>query len=407
MNDLILALFANFLLETIADSLNLTRLKGALPKEFEGIYSPEKYQKSIQYQRECTYFGFIHDSVNFFTLIAFIALGGFQSVDHWARGFRAGPILTGLIFGAGLSVLKAALQLPFSIYSTFVIETKYGFNKLTPLLFLQDLVKGTLLGAVLGSGVFAALIYFFDTAGPLAWLYCWIGLSTFQILLSYLAPAIIMPLFNKFEPLPKGALRTAIESYAKTRNFRLNGIFSMDGSKRSTKSNAFFSGFGKLRKLVLFDNLIANQSTPELVAVLAHEIGHFEKKHIIKSMMLSIISSGLILYVYSLFLRSPKLFQAFGMTTPSSYAGLILLSIVSSPVMRIFSIGVQKLSRIHEFEADRFASETYGQPEALISALKKLSVDHLSHLDPHPLKVALDYSHPPVLERIEAIRRPH
>jgi STE24 endopeptidase len=213
-----------------------------------------------------------------------------------------------------------------------------------------------------------------------------------------------MPLFNKFSPLPEGELRSAIEAYARKRNFKLSGIFTMDSSKRSTKSNAFFTGFGKFRRLVFFDTLISKQTTEELIAVLAHEIGHFERKHIIKSMVLSIITTGIVFYTFALFLNNPDLFAAFKMESISVYASIVFVGFIYSPLLRFLSIFTQKLSRKHEFEADDFAVETYGRPELLISALKKLSVDNMSHLTPHPLKVILDYTHPPILERIKALQ---
>ena len=393
-----------FLTEMVADILNLGRLRFELPQEFRGLYDADQYRKSLLYQAEGSQFELIVRTVNFGVFVLFLVFGGWNWADQWARQFQMGTVGTGLVFVAWVSVLKFLFQLPFSIYSTFIIESKYGFNRTTPQTFVADSIKGLLLGAVLGAPVFAGLIYFFESAGPLAWLYAWVALTVFQIGLTYLAPALILPLFNRFEPLPEGDLKKSIEAYAAERKFRLNGIFTMDSSKRSTKSNAFFTGFGKLRKLVLFDTLISNQTSEELVAVLAHEIGHFEKKHILKSMIASIFSSGVVLYVFSLFLNRQDLFQSFGVRLPSIYAALVFLGILSGPVLRLFGVLSLWRSRVHEFEADRFARETFGKPEALISALKKLSVDHLSHLNPHPMKVVLEYSHPPILERIKALR---
>ncbi len=394
-----------FFLDTLADLLNLSRLNGELPQEFQGIYDSGKYLQSLKYQRENVYFDLVHRTVDLWVSIPFILLGGFNTVDTFSRSFGLSYIPTGLIFVGTLSFLRFFIEFPFSIYSTFVLEAKFGFNKTTLKTFFQDLIKGTLIGAILGGFIFSGIVYFFENAGPHAWLFCWIAVTLFQFILLYLAPVVILPLFNKFEPLPEGLLKQAIENYAKTQKFALNGIFTMDSSKRSTKSNAFFTGFGRFRRLVLFDTLIAKQSIEELVAVLAHEIGHFKEKHIIKSLILSILTMGVIFYTFHLFINNTQLFEAFQMTHTSVYASIVFVGFLYSPLFRILSLFTQKLSRKHEFEADAYAIHTYGNPEILISALKKLSVDNLSHLTPHPLKVALDYSHPPILERIYALRK--
>lgn len=393
-----------YLLETTADLLNLGRLQGELPAEFKGVFDPEKYSVSLRYQKEGTRFEIIRKTISVGVTVVFILLGGFNWIDQIAQSFHFGSIVTGLIFVGILSTLKFLFQLPFSIYDTFVLEEKYGFNKTTPKTYCLDLIKGTILGGILGGIVFSGIVYFFESFGPNAWFYSWIALTLFQIMLLYLAPAVIMPLFNKFSPLPEGELRSAIEAYAKKRKFQLSGIFTMDSSKRSTKSNAFFTGFGKFRRLVFFDTLITKHTTEELIAVLAHEIGHFERKHIIKAMILSILTTGIVFYTFALFLNNPELFAAFKMESISVYASIVFVGFIYSPMLRFLSIFTQRLSRKYEFEADDFAVETYGRPELLISALKKLSVDNMAHLNPHPLKVILDYTHPPILERIQALQ---
>ena len=397
-------LLSEFLLETTSDLLNLGRLDGRVPDEFSGLYDSQKYQKSISYQKQGTFFQLWSRSTQFILLSSFIFWGGFNTVDQWVRALQLNSILSGVVFAAFLSALKFFTQLPFSVYHTFYLEARFGFNKTTVRTFLSDLIKGALLGGILGGLVFSGLIYFFEYSGHEGWLYSWIALSVFQLILLYLAPAVIMPLFNRFTPLAEGELKQAIEAYARTRNFKLSGIFTMDSSKRSTKGNAFFTGFGRFRKLVFFDTLLTQQTHEELVAILAHEIGHFERKHIQKSMILSILTSGAIFYSFKFFMNHPLVFEAFQMSDVSVYASLIFSGIVYGPVLRVYSVFTQSISRKHEFEADAFAKETYGKPEVLVSALKKLSVDHLSHLNPHPLKVALDYSHPPILERIKALR---
>ncbi len=394
-----------FFLDTLADLLNLDRLNDKLPGEFREIYDAKKYAESLRYQKDRVRFEFVQRTFFVGVTIPFIVLGGFQKLDEWSRSWGGSELSTGLLFIAFLGGGQFLLQLPFSIYDTFVLEARYGFNKTTWGVFLGDLCKGLLLGSILGGLIFSGVVYFFEVAGPEAWLYSWITFTVFQIALTYLAPILIMPLFNQFKPLPNSELKQAIEDYARTRQFQLNGIFTMDSSKRSTKSNAFFTGFGRFRRLVLFDTLVEKHSIQELVAVLAHEIGHFERKHIVKSMVLSILTTGVVFYTFKLFIYNQDLFAAFRMSHLSVYASVVFVGLIYSPIFRLLSVFTQVLSRKHEFEADQFAVETYGHPEKLISALKKMSVDHLSHLTPHPLKVALDYSHPPILKRIQVLER--
>ncbi|MFZ9596609.1 MAG: M48 family metallopeptidase [Bdellovibrionia bacterium] len=405
---ILLVLILNSALTTWADVLNLKHLSLPLPEEFkagaQGEWDEAKYQASLNYQREGVIFELIRSNVHLMATLGFILLGGFRWVDEIARGFGWSSIPTGLLFLGILGVLKFFLQFPFSIYDTFVLEEKYGFNRTTWGLFLLDLIKGAILMGILGGLVFSGILYFFESLGEHAWFYCWLSVTGFQLLLTYLAPVWIMPLFNRFEPLPEGELKQAIEGYARSRNFQLSGIYRMDSSKRSTKSNAFFTGFGRFRRLVLFDTLIENHTVLELLAVIAHEVGHFERKHILKSMVLSILTSLLVFFLLGLLMNREELFLAFQMTSVSVYASLVFAGFIYAPLLRIVSIVSQVLSRKYEFEADQFAVETSFQPEALVSALKKLSRDNLSHLTPHPLKVFLDYSHPPVLARIEAIR---
>jgi len=402
---LILAiLIGDYLLDLIVDILNMRHLRTDLPEEFVGYYDGERYGKSQEYLKETTRFGFVADSIATPLTIAFILLGGFNQVDLFARGFHLGAIPTGLIFAGALLLISQLMSIPFSIYSTFVIEERYGFNKTTPKTFVLDILKTWILAAVIGGILFSGVLWFFEKAGPWAWLWCWMALTLFQICLMFVAPVVILPIFNKFIPLPEGELRTAIEDYARTQHFKLKGIFTMDGSKRSTKSNAFFTGFGRFKRIVLFDTLIEKHTVDELVSVLAHEMGHYRKKHILKSMFLSILTSGLMFFILSLFINNRELFAAFGMDHVSVYASLFFFGFLYAPIEMLLSVFGNILSRRHEYEADAFAVDTYGKPEAMISALKKLSVDALSNLTPHPLKVFLSYSHPPVLDRIRAIR---
>jgi len=401
---ILVILIGDYILGLVVDTMNVKHLKTELPEAFSGYYDGEKYRKSQEYLKENTRFDLITGSVTTPAIIAFILLGGFNQVDLWARGLAWGPIATGLVFTAILLFGSQILSLPFSIYSTFVIEGKYGFNKTTPKTFVLDILKGWLLAVVIGAPVFSAILWFFAQTGTLAWAYCWGALTVIQIFLMFMAPVVIMPIFNKFVPLEGGELKTAIEEYANKQGFKMKGVFSMDGSKRSTKSNAFFTGFGRFRRIVLFDTLIKKHTTEELVSILAHEMGHYKKKHILKSIIISILSTGLMFYILSIFMNNEALFVAFQMDHVSIYAGLLFFGFLYAPIEMILSIFGNMLSRRHEYEADAWAVRTYHRPQSMISALKKLSVDNLSNLTPHPLKVFLSYSHPPVLERIRAIQ---
>ena len=401
---ILVILIGSYILELVLDFLNVRYLKTDLPEEFEGYYDGEKYKKSQEYLRENTRFGMISDTIMTPIIIIFILVGGFNAVDRFARSFQLGSIPTGLIFAGVLILAYHVIHIPFSIYGTFIIEEKYGFNKTTVKTFILDILKTWCLVAIIGSIILSVVLWFFEKAGGGAWLYCWAATILFQIFLLFIAPVAIMPLFNKYTPLEEGELKRSIEDYARLQDFKMKGIFTMDGSKRSTKSNAFFTGFGKFRRIVLFDTLLAKHSVEELVSVLAHEMGHYKKKHILKSIIISILTAGLMFFILSLFLNNRELFAAFKMDNTSIYASLFFFGFLYTPIEMIFSIFGNVLSRKHEYEADDYSVKTYGRPEAMIVALKKLSVENLSNLTPHPLKVFLSYSHPPVLERIKAIR---
>jgi STE24 endopeptidase len=272
------------------------------------------------------------------------------------------------------------------------------------LTFILDKLKGILLRALIGIPLLAGILAFFIYAGDWAWLYAWLVVTAFTLLMQYIAPTWIMPLFNKFTPLEEGELRNEIEEYTKKVDFSLKGLFVIDGSKRSSKSNAFFTGFGKNKRVALYDTLIENHTIKELVAVLAHEIGHYKKKHIVKGMVISIVHSAVLFFLLSIFLNEQGLFDAFYMDQMTVYAGLVFFGMLYAPIEMILSIFMQMSSRKHEFEADAYAVETTGNQADMISTLKKLSKDNLSNLTPHPWYVFLNYSHPPVLQRIEAIK---
>ncbi|MDP2719888.1 MAG: M48 family metallopeptidase [Dehalococcoidia bacterium] len=398
------ALVIEFLLGTVADLLNLKALKTELPPALDGIYKPEEYRKSQLYTRATTRFEFITGTFNLLLLLVFWFSGGFNYLDGIIRAWGYHPVINGLLYTGILLFAYSLLNLPFSIYATFVIEERFGFNKTTVKTFIMDRVKGLGLGLLLGAPVLAGILLFFQYAGAFAWLYCWIAVTLFSLVMQYVAPTWIMPLFNKFTPMEDSELKESILSYARSVKFPVKNVFVMDGSKRSSKSNAFFTGFGRNKRIALFDTLVAQHTVQELVAVLAHEIGHYKKKHILQGMIIGILHTGVIFFLLSVFLGSESLFGAFYMDRQSIYAGLLFFGLLYTPLEMALSVIMQAISRKNEYQADRFAAETTRDPASMINALRKLSADNLSNLTPHPFYVFLHYSHPPLLQRIGAIR---
>ena len=405
-------IIGNYILDLIIEFLNVGAIKEELPREFEGFYDSTKYKKSQEYLKDNTYFKLIQATFITAVVLFLILSGGFNCIDKIARGFSLSIIPTGLIFSGILFFFFQIIEIPFSIYHTFVIEEKYGFNRTKPKTFVLDILKSWALSMIIGGILLSLVLWFFIKSGNLAWVFCWLGVTILEFFLIFIAPIVIMPLFNKFTPLEEGELKQAIETYAQSQDFKLSegsasggkGLFKMDGSRRSSKSNAFFTGFGKYRRIVLFDTLIKNHSVDELTSVLAHEMGHYKKKHILKMMTISILTNGLMFFILSLFINNSGMFAAFRMDNLSIYASLLFFSFLYTPINTILSLAGNILSRKHEYEADKYAVTTYKKPEAFILALKKLSVGNLSNLTPHPLKVFISYSHPPVLERIKALK---
>jgi STE24 endopeptidase len=401
---ILVTILVGYILSLITEYLNIKALSPQLPEEFKNLYDEDKYAKSQDYTQINTKFEFMTGTFNLVITLIFWFSGGFNYLDQIVRNRELHSIWAGILYIGILILLKSILSLPFSIYSTFVIEERFGLNKTTPSTFILDIGKGFLLSILIGGPLLAGILAFFEYTGQYAWIYCWIGTIIFTLFVQFIAPTWIMPLFNKFSPLEPGELRESIENYADSVNFPLKGVFVMDGSRRSTKANAFFTGFGKNKRIALFDTLIKSNSVSELVSVLAHEIGHYKKKHILKSIILSIIHMGFLFYLLSIFLNHKGLYDSFYMENMSIYAGLIFFGMLYSPIELILSIFMQIFSRRNEYQADQFAATTIDEPESLIRALKNLSVSNLSNLTPHPLYVFLNYSHPPVLERIKAIR---
>jgi len=400
----IIILAANFCLTFITETLNLKNITPEMPDEFTGYYDADKYKKSQDYLRENTKFDITSDAILLAATLLFIIAGGFNFADKIARGVSSEYYFTGLIFAGLLMLLSGIANIPFSAYHTFVIEEKFGFNKTTAKTFILDILKSWLLAAVIGGAVFTFILWVFEKAGNFAWLFCWLGTGIIEIFLMFIAPVVLMPIFNKFLPLEEGELKSAIENYAEGENFRISGVFKMDGSKRSSKSNAFFTGLGKFRRIVLFDTLIKNHTVQEIVAVLAHEVGHFKKKHILKFLLISLAASGVMFFILSLFVENRSISEAFKMDNVSVYAGIFFFMFFYAPINFALSIAINIFSRKFEYDADRYAVQSQGNSEAFITALKKLSVDNLANLNPHPLKIFLEYTHPPILDRIKAIR---
>ncbi len=402
---IIIIIISSYLLNFITSLLNIKGLDPCLPKEFESTYSAQEYEKSQNYTRATSSFSLVENSISTLLTVLFVIYGGFNYIDIWARGFGLGQIETGLLFIGGLCTLTFIANLPFNIYSTFVLEERFGFNRTSIKTFILDMIKGLLLAIILGVPLLALILWFFITTGRYGWLYCWFGVVIFSIGLQFFAPILIMPLFNKFSPLKDGPLRDGILKYTQQEHFKLNGIFTMDGSKRSSKLNAFFTGFGKFRKIVFYDTLLDKLNEPEIVAVLAHEMGHFKHQHIIKMLFASVLQTGVMFYFLSFFLDNSELAKAFSMTESSVYSSLVFFGFLYTPINLLFSILFNFISRRNEFEADRYVARSTGSPDYLINSLKKLSQANCSNLTPHPLMVFIHYSHPPVLLRIEKLHQ--
>ncbi len=388
--------------EWIADFLNLRALKKDPPPGFEDVYDRQKYARAQEYTRAKTRFGFVDSSAKLGGILVFWFWGGFGLLDRAVRTLNLSEIPTGVVYLGILFFLNELVSLPFSLYGTFVLEARFNFNKTTPRTFVLDRLKGFALTAVIGGPLLALLLWFFGRLGSTAWLWAWGAVTGFTLLLQFVAPRWILPLFNKFTPLPEGELRRAIFDYAHRVGYPLANLFVMDGSKRSAKGNAFFTGFGKNKRIALFDTLVEKHSVEELVAVLAHEIGHHKMGHVWKGFALSAVQTGGTLFVLSLTLHWSALFEAF-QVDPSLHAGFAVFGILFAPVGFILSLPLHAFSRRNEFEADRYAAETLGTGRALSSGLRKLSAESLANLTPHPFYVWLHASHPPLVERVRAL----
>lgn len=392
----------DFIFDKVLDFLNLKNLSPKLPEEAKGIYDEEKYRKSQEYYKVNHNFSMLTSTISLVGLLLMLFLNGFAYVDSFVRSYTDNTILMALMFFGILGFASDLLGLPFSLYKTFVIEEKFSFNKTTIKTFIFDKMKGYLLAAIIGGGLFSLIIWIYQSTGQYFWLFAWAVISFFTIFITMFYTTFLVPIFNKLTPLPEGELRTAIEAYCKKVGFKLNNLFVIDGSKRSAKANAYFSGLGAKKTIVLYDTLIEKHSIEELVAVLAHEVGHYKKKHTLIGAIQGIAQTGVMLFILSLFLGNPALANALGIEQSSFHIDILVFGLLYSPLSEIIGIISNILSRKHEFEADAYAKETY-DGNALGVALKKLSSDNLSNLKPHPAYVFVHYSHPPVLERLKAL----
>ncbi len=388
----------DFIFEKVLDYLNYKNMKDEIPAELEGIYDDEKYRKSQQYEKVNSRFSLLTSIFSLILILVMLFAGGFGLMDEWVRQLSGSIYIQTLLFFGSLGIAFDIISLPFQLYGTFVIEEKFGFNKTSVKTFITDKLKSWLLGAILGGGIMMFILWAWLSTGNWFWVIVFSGLSGFMIFMAMFYTRIIVPLFNKQTPLEEGELRNAIDDFAEKAGFKLDNVFVIDGSKRSTKANAYFSGLGPKKRIVLYDTLINDLEIEEIVAVLAHEVGHYKKKHVVKGMATSLLQSGFMLWLLSLAIGLPVLSQAIGAEEASFYMGIVAFGLLFSPISFITGIFSNIQSRKYEYQADNFAKD-YGLGKKLINSLIKLSVKNLSNLTPHPAYVFFHYSHPTLLQR--------
>lgn len=403
-NLLIIIIALSFIFDRIISGLNASRFNAEIPSLVSDVYEIEVYKKSQAYKKENARFSSITASFFFLITLLFLLFDGFKIIDDLIREFTSNDILISLGFFGFIILGLDLITLPFSYYKTFTIEEKFGFNKTSKATFWADKIKGWMLTITVGGTILGFISWFYSTTQDNFWLYSWGLITTFSLFMNFFYAKLIVPLFNKQNPLVDGSLKNAIEAYAQNVGFHLANIYVIDGSKRSTKANAYFSGFGSQKRITLYDTLIEDLDEDEIVAVLAHEVGHYKRKHVIFNLISSIAITGITLYILSLFISSPLLSNALGVSNPSFHIGLVAFGILYSPISEITGLLMNFISRKFEYQADNFAKSTY-KVEPLISALKKLSKNSLSNLTPHPLYVKIHYSHPTLLQRVENLNR--
>jgi len=400
---LISILLVKFMLDTLLNHLNAKHFNDTLPEEVSNVYDINEYKKSQSYKKVNHNFTIVTSSFSLIVTLCFFFFNGFSLVDNIARKFSDNIIIITLIFFGILMIGSTIINIPFSLYKTFVIEEGFGFNKMNKKTFFLDKLKGLLMSTILGGGILALITWFNEFTGVYFWLYTWGLITLFSIVVNMFYSKLIVPLFNKQTPLENGELKEVITKYTDSVGFKLNDIFVINGSKRSTKANAYFSGFGSQKRITLYDTLINDLNNDEIVAVLAHEVGHYKKKHIIFNLTASVIITGITLFILSLFINTPLFSLALGVSTPSFHMGLISFGILYSPMSELTGMFMNYMSRKFEYQADNYAKKTYaGEP--LISSLKKLSKNSLSNLTPHSLYVFIHHSHPTLTNRIKNLK---
>jgi STE24 endopeptidase len=401
---LIGVLVFGYVLERILDKLNLSHTLPVLPKELLGIFDPEEYQKSQMYKRDNIRFSFISSSIGLLVMLLLFFFGVFGWYDDLITGISTNYIVHVLIFFGTFALLSDILTTPFELYNTFVLEERYGFNRTTVRTYILDKIKGWLIGAIMGGGLLALITWIYMLTGKWFWLIA-LGLVTLvSLFLMMFYSNLIVPLFNKQTPLEEGSLRGKIEEFAAKAGFKLDNVYVMDGSKRSSKANAYFTGLGPKKRIVLFDTLIEDLEEEEIVAVLAHEVGHYKFKHTTTGLILGTMQTALMFYLFSLFVGVDSFAVALGGTEASFHLGLVAFGVLYAPISLLTGLGTNALSRHNEFQADNYAKEKY-EADSLVSSLKKLSKNNLSNLTPHPVYVFFHYSHPPLLQRIRSLKK--
>ena len=403
---IVVFLCLDFVLERVLESLNSKHMSPVLPDSLKGIYDEKEYSRFQSYKRENGRLDSWSSGVGFVVMIVFLVAGGFGWYNSWVVSLTDSVVWQTILFVVGLSVVSSVLDIPFDYYATFRIEEKYGFNKTTRRVYWLDTVKELVLSLVLGGVLLALVVWFYTWAGTYFWLYAWGAVTLFSVFMAMFYSQLIVPLFNKQTPLQEGSLRNKIQAFAGKVGFKLDNIYVIDGSKRSTKANAYFTGLGPKKRVVLYDTLIDELTEEEIVAVLAHEVGHYKKRHTLRSMVVSVIQMGVLFWLFSLCVNNVALSEALGGDRAYFQMGLIAFAILYSPVNLILGVGMNVWSRNNEYEADAFAARYY-EGDYLVSGLKKISVKSLSNLTPHPLYEYIYYSHPSLLKRIDAIKRIH
>ena len=403
---IVVFLCLDFVLERVLESLNSKHMSPVLPDSLKGIYEEKEYSRFQSYKRENGRLDSWSSGVGFVVMIVFLVAGGFGWYNSWVVSLTDSVVWQTILFVVGLSVVSSVLDIPFDYYATFRIEEKYGFNKTTRRVYWLDTVKELFLSLVLGGGLLALVVWFYTWAGTYFWLYAWGAVTLFSVFMAMFYSQLIVPLFNKQTPLQEGSLRDKIQAFAGKVGFKLDNIYVIDGSKRSTKANAYFTGLGPKKRVVLYDTLIDELTEEEIVAVLAHEVGHYKKRHTLRSMVVSVIQMGVLFWLFSLCVNNVALSEALGGDRAYFQMGLIAFAILYSPVNLILGVGMNVWSRNNEYEADAFAARYY-EGDYLVSGLKKISVKSLSNLTPHPLYEYIYYSHPSLLKRIDAVKRIH